>query len=198
MSGRGGTTGRAAGWPAKPGRAGVLSGKVGGAGAAGVEAAAAAGAGVGGAAARATGTPGAAGSGWRGPERICPGRGAGGTGLAGIGVVRRGGCMGALPPAARGGRIGAGFGRSDSSTPAVEAAPSLGTPPGASAAANGAGLARTAGCSAAGAGAGTGCSCWGASATATAGARSDGAPGSGPPWTRRRISSATASSMELE
>ena len=58
----------------------------------------------------------AAGKGWRGPERIWPGRGGGGAGLAGIGPVRKGGCTGAPPPAAKGGRIGAEFIREFSST----------------------------------------------------------------------------------
>src|SRR5260370_22268585 len=97
-AGLGGTTGRAVGWPARPGRTWARSGRLGdgdedcsGAGCLG-----AAGRGCGvegpgrGASAVATGDgaeavgASVAGSGWRGPEMIWPGRGAGGTGLAGI------------------------------------------------------------------------------------------------------------------
>jgi hypothetical protein len=49
----------------------------------------------------------ASGKGWRGPERICPGLGAGGAGRAGMGIPRGGarGCPEALPEAS-GGRSG--------------------------------------------------------------------------------------------
>ncbi len=57
----------------------------------------------------------AGGMGCRGPDKIWPGRGAG-TGRAGMGPVRNGGCSGAAPPAARGGLKGAGLLRSGSST----------------------------------------------------------------------------------
>jgi hypothetical protein len=132
MSGRGGTTGRAAGWPARFGRG------CGRKGVPGVGMAAAPGAGIAGAAdslaggvagaVRATGAAGigmdavgagpgvaAGGMGCRGPDKIWPGRGAG-TGRAGMGPVRSGGCSGAAPPAARGGLKGAGLLRSGSST----------------------------------------------------------------------------------
>jgi hypothetical protein len=127
MSGRGGTTGRAAGCPARLGRgcgrrgvpgvgdANGAADSLGGAGACGV--------------ARATGCAGsvtdaggmgaagvAGGKGCRGPDKICPGRGVG-TGRAGTGPVRNGGCSGAVaPPANRGGLKGAGLLRSGSST----------------------------------------------------------------------------------
>jgi hypothetical protein len=54
-----------------------------------------------------TASPRPGGRGWRGPERICPGFGAG-TGLAGMGVPRAasGGVTGAPPADARGGRKG--------------------------------------------------------------------------------------------
>src|SRR5204863_3062300 len=72
------------------------------------------------------------GRGWRGPDKICPGRGAGGSGLAGIAVPGRATCFSratgvcadfsrvmvgvkgsrrALGCPANGGRMGAGFGR---------------------------------------------------------------------------------------
>jgi hypothetical protein len=50
-------------------------------------------------------TPG--GSGWRGPERICPGLGADGTGLAGIGAPREMGGAIRMDGACNGGVIGA-------------------------------------------------------------------------------------------
>jgi hypothetical protein len=136
MSGRGGTTGRAAGWPARFGRGWGRKGVPGvgiapGAGMAGAANSlagdAAAGGGVA-AAVRATGGAGigmdavgagpavaAGGMGCRGPDKIWPGRGDG-TGRAGTGPVRSGGCSGAAPPAARGGLKGAGLLRSGSST----------------------------------------------------------------------------------
>ena len=54
------------------------------------------------------------GSGCRGPDKICPGRGVG-TGRAGTGPVRNGGCSGAAPPAPIGGLRGAGLLRGGSS-----------------------------------------------------------------------------------
>jgi len=109
-----------------------------------------------------------AGKGWRGPERICPGRGAGaggGAGLAGIGVVRNGGCRGALPPTASGGRKGAGFARKGSSATAW-VVPSVCS--GTAVSATGAGALLTAGCSTT-EGVGATCSSsGGASSTATA------------------------------
>ena len=84
--------------------------------------------GRGGGAVRATGTAGSvitaggmgadgmgAGKGWRGPDNIWPGRGVG-TGRAGTGPERSGGCRGAVPPANSGGLNGAGLPRSGSST----------------------------------------------------------------------------------
>ena len=128
MSGRGGTTGRMAGWPARLGRGcgrkgvpgvGLVNGaelSLGAAGAAGVAGAV-----------RATGWAGtltgacgmgaagvATGKGCRGPDNIWPGRGVG-TGRAGTGPVRNGGCRGAAPPADNGGLKGAGLLRSGSS-----------------------------------------------------------------------------------
>lgn len=81
--GRGGPAGTPAGTPD------------GTAGAAGVDAASTGGLGTWG-----TG----AGMGWRGPERICPGRGAGGNGRAGMDGGRGG--IGVLCPLANGGRSG--------------------------------------------------------------------------------------------
>jgi hypothetical protein len=112
--------------------------------------------------------------------------------------VRSGGCSGGLPPADKGGRMGAGFGRSDSSTPAVVEEPSAVALAGASAAGVGEAFAATAGCSAAPTGGGAGCSFSGGSATATAALSSDRRAGCSSPWTRRRTNSATGSSMELE
>ena len=54
------------------------------------------------------------GKGCRGPDKIWPGRGVG-TGRAGTGPVRNGGCSGAAPPADSGGLKGAGLLRSGSS-----------------------------------------------------------------------------------
>jgi hypothetical protein len=127
-SGRGGTTGRAAGWPASVGRAEDRSGREGGAPGVGEIGS------DGGAAARAIGCgatgPGVggggggvdAGIGCRGPERIWPGRGAAGTGLAGTALLRNGGWIGALTPLDKGGRNGAGLLRGSS---VVTAATSL-------------------------------------------------------------------------
>jgi hypothetical protein len=96
--------GRAAGWPAKFGRAGEDRSGIDGAGVPGVGPGVATEVGsAGGAATRALGCgatgPGEgcggggvdAGMGCRGPERIWPGRGAAGTGLAGTAPVRKGG-----------------------------------------------------------------------------------------------------------
>jgi hypothetical protein len=58
------------------------------------------------------------GMGCRGPDKIWPGRGVG-TGRAGMGPVRKGGCTGAAPPADSGGLKGAGLLRSGSSTEGV-------------------------------------------------------------------------------
>jgi hypothetical protein len=145
MSGRGGTIGRAAGCPARFGRGCGRKGVPGvgdarGADAWGADAgdADACGAEAGDAdaslgddgargAVRATGwavivtdaggrgTAGVgAGRGCRGPDKIWPGRGVG-TGRAGTGPVRNGGCSGAVPPADNGGLKGAGLLRSGSS-----------------------------------------------------------------------------------
>src|ERR1700682_5391526 len=110
-SGRGGTTGRAAGWPAKLGRPGDRRGIEGGGGPGVVSAGGAMLRAAGGATGPGVGDGGGgvdAGKGCRGPERIWPGRGGGGAGLAGTGPVRIGGCRGALPPLDKGGRNGAG------------------------------------------------------------------------------------------
>src|SRR5579863_6884552 len=123
ISGRGGTTGRAAGCPARFGRGCGRKGVPGVGLASGAEDSAAGGT------VRATGCAGkvtdaggigaagvAAGKGCRGPDKIWPGRGVG-TGRAGTGPVRNGGCKGAvLPPADSGGLKGAGLLRSGSST----------------------------------------------------------------------------------
>jgi len=123
-SGRGGTTGRRAGWPAKGRFGGGLAG--GGPPAAGAGAPARAGSagreGRGTIAGLGTGAPGAAGalllsagSGWRGPDRICPGfgaAGAAGTGLAGAAAPGRPGAktMAGGVCAVAGGTPGAGLG----------------------------------------------------------------------------------------
>src|SRR5215472_4129621 len=139
MSGRGGTTGRAAGCPARVGRGAVLSGIDGAPGvstAGGADVRADAGGNGGSGADGAGGIP--EGSGCRGPESIWPGRGAAGaTGRAGTGPVRNGGCMGELPPEESGGRIGDGLPRGGSSA-SIEAAPLSETGAGAGASATGA------------------------------------------------------------
>lgn len=200
MSARGGTTGRAAGWPARFG--------LGVAGRKGMEGAGPPGASTaGGAAARAEGAAGLSGAaggpggiGWRGPVRICPGRGDGGAGRAGTPPVRTGGCRGALPPVAKGGRMGAGLERDGSSTAADD--PFSDAAAGASGAGGGTPLAAVGGCSRTDVGAASGCSSIvSGSATATAGevfASCCAAAGAAPPCTRWRISSAMGSSMELE
>src|SRR5271170_1530062 len=114
MSGRGGTTGRAAGCPARFGRGCGRNG-VPGVGDVNGAADSLGDEGAAGCAARATGWAGsvmdaggrgaagvAAGKGCRGPDKICPGRGVG-TGRAGTGPVRNGGCSGGAPPADNGG-----------------------------------------------------------------------------------------------
>lgn len=113
--------GRTAGCPARFGRCCGRSGVP------GVGAARGAAVSLGGGAARATGCAGSvtdtggmgaaeagAGKGCRGPDRIWPGRGVG-TGRAGTGPERNGGCSGATPPADSGGLKGAGLLRSCSS-----------------------------------------------------------------------------------
>jgi hypothetical protein len=122
ISGRGGTTGRAAGCPARFGRG------CGRKGVPGVGLANGADDSAGGGAVRATGCAGkvtdaggigvdgvGGGKGCRGPDKIWPGRGVG-TGRAGTGPVRMGGCSGAAPLADNGGLKGAGLLRSGSST----------------------------------------------------------------------------------
>jgi len=199
MSARGGTTGRAAGWPAKLGL-----------GAAGRKCMEGAGPGVstaGGAEARAEciGAPGGggggpAGIGWRGPVRIWPGRGDGGAGRAGTPPVRTGGCRGALPPADKGGRMGAGLARCGSSTAADD--PFSDAAAGASGGGGGTPFATVGGYSRVDVGAASGCSSTvSGSATATADelcASCCAAVGAAPRCTRWRISSAMGSSMELE
>lgn len=128
MSGRGGTTGRAAGCPASGGRGWGRKGAPGvgaGVGVPGVAACAAGADGVG----RAIGCAGnvteaggigeedawGGGSGCRGPDKIWPGRGVIGTGRAGTGPVRSGGWIGEAPPAESGGLNGAGLLRTGSS-----------------------------------------------------------------------------------
>ncbi len=154
------------------------------------------------------------GNGCRGPDKICPGRGVG-TGRAGTGPVRNGGCSGATPPARRGGLKGAGLLRSGSSvgvTGASCAGPAVEAGKGASTSGIWV-LAACAGCSAgcascrAKGSCRTGCSgfsCWTAgslgsgSATATDVSASRRIAAPAPPCTLCRIISATGSSMELE
>lgn len=133
ISGRGGTIGRAAGCPARFGRGCGRKGVPGVGLANGAEASL----GAGGGATRATGRAGSviddggmdaegpgAGKGCRGPDKIWPGRGVG-TGRAGTGPVRNGGCSGAAPPADKGGRSGAGLLRSGSSIELPEVMPGV-------------------------------------------------------------------------
>jgi hypothetical protein len=123
ISGRGGTMGRAAGCPARFGRGCGRRGVPGVGEARGAAVVSLAGGG----AVRATGCAGSVtdaggmgaegvggGKGCRGPDKICPGRGVG-TGRAGTGPVRNGGCRGAVPLADNGGLKGAGLLRSGSS-----------------------------------------------------------------------------------
>jgi hypothetical protein len=149
----------------------------------------------------------AAGMGCRGPDKIWPGRGAG-TGRAGTGPVRSGGCSGAVPPADRGGLKGAGLLRSGSSTVVTVASweavlletvvagdPMPAAPGGA------AGLAATGGRSAMVSGRGSGragSSIASGSATATEVSYSRRAASPPPPCNRSRIIFSTRSSMELE
>jgi len=143
----------------------------------------------------------AAGMGCRGPDKIWPGRGAG-TGRAGIGPVRNGGCSGAMPPADRGGLKGAGLLRSGSSTVVTVASWEAGVTGDSTIGAADSGEA-----AAKFGGTGT-CSAWGSgqvcsstasgSATATALAASRRAASPPPPCNRSRIINATGSSMELE
>jgi len=140
----------------------------------------------------------AAGRGCRGPDRIWPGRGGGGAGRAGIGPERKGGCTGAPPPAAKGGRIGAGLIRETSSVMAGEIRFSPGETTGASDGTEAGLLATAPGCSVSKDVKGASCSS-GGSSTATAVLLVSACACSGsPPWTRSRTSSATGSSTELE
>ena len=141
----------------------------------------------------------AAGKGWRGPERIWPGRGGGGAGLAGIGPVRKGGCTGAPPPAAKGGRIGAEFIREFSSTGGGETRFSPGETAGGSAA-GGAAL-----CAGGKDGSGVKGAVGASSSSSNSATATEDVPRASvwavvesPPWTRKRTSSATGSSTELE
>jgi hypothetical protein len=131
MSGRGGTTGRAAGCPARFGRGCGRKGVPGvgdakgaddslgdngaGAGACGILRATGCAGSVTDAGGIGADGVGGEGKGCRGPDRIWPGRGVG-TGRAGTGPVRNGGCSGAAPPADNGGLKGAGLLRSGSSS----------------------------------------------------------------------------------
>jgi hypothetical protein len=155
------------------------------------------------------------GKGCRGPDKIWPGRGVG-TGRAGTGPVRNGGCSGATPPAESGGLKGAGLLRSASSVgaPGEPAGAVPGKLPGlitggvtgascacvVTGASNSvtATLAAGAWCS------GSDGSCRGGrsndsgSATATEVSVSRRMAAPAPPCTRKRSFSATSSSMELE
>jgi len=156
------------------------------------------------------------GKGCRGPDKIWPGRGVG-TGRAGTGPVRNGGCSGATPPAESGGLKGAGLLRSASS---------IGAPGGAPGELAGAVPGKLPGLITGGVtGASCACVVTGASNSVTgtlaAGAWCSGSDGSSrsndsgsatatevsasrrmaapaPPCTRKRSFSATSSSMELE
>jgi len=224
ISGRGGTIGRATGCPARFGFAGGRSGLpppigpayCGAAGAAGRAAPGAGRAGVG----AGRGAPGIAtdggvfgispipaGSGWRGPERICPGFGAGalGTGFAGIAAPRDTGGTTALgvPPAAKGGRSGLIAGRAGAAGCSGDSLGCSGACLGCSGCA--AGSTRAAG---AGRGAGGSIATGAASTTVGGGGGAEGAASacappdpfelSPEPVNRRRTSSAMSSSSELE
>jgi hypothetical protein len=240
MSGRGGTTGRAAGWPARFGLAGGRNGPppptgAAGAGAPGAAAAGApgriAGRGVGmlgtgdagrgapgivpaglaatgpGAAGGGVGIDGGAfgnsprpgGSGWRGPDRIWPGFGAG-TGRAGMAVVRDTGAAGAEgaagdgPPRASGGRNGCdGAGRAGAGSGSMSLGGSTAGAEGAASVSTLAtGWGRAGSCVTAGAASTTG--------SAAGDSRKASAEGGAPlsPVRRRRTSRATSSSSELE
>jgi hypothetical protein len=225
--------GRAAGCPARFGRGcgrkgvpgvGLASGaeaSLGGAGACGMLRAT----GWAGCATAAGGGIGAAGvgdgRGCRGPDNICPGRGVG-TGRAGTGPVRIGGCSGAVPPGNNGGLKGAGLLRGGSSIGLLAELPGVltGVVTGASWAGVAVGdstsgraiLAAGAGCSGAALGTccGVKCSCradgscraasstGSRSATATEASASRRIAAPAPPCTLWRIISATGSSTELE
>jgi hypothetical protein len=126
----------------------------------------------------------APGNGWRGPERICPGRGAGGAGRAGIGMPR-GGMMGC--PDASGGRSGADRVAGGGASLGVSRAAC-----GPSAAGSGRG----------GAAVRTGSGAGSASATRSTVVSDSDETGRGDPFdspvSRRLISIATGSSIELE
>ncbi len=227
MSGRGGTTGRTAGCPARFGRGcgrkgvpgvGLASGADASLGAAGAwgmlratgwaESVTEAGSGIG---AAGVGD----GRGCRGPDNIWPGRGVG-TGRAGTGPVRIGGCSGAAPPGNNGGLKGAGLLRGGSSIGLLAELPGVltGVVTGASWAGVAVGdstsgtatLAAGVGCSGAALGAccGVKCSCRATSsigsrsATATEASASRRIAAPAPPCTLWRITSATGSSTELE
>jgi hypothetical protein len=145
-----------------------------------------------------------AGNGCRGPDKICPGRGVG-TGRAGTGPVRNGGCSGAAPPADSGGLKGAGLLRSGSSTIGVTGASWAGVIMDASDSGTGL-LAVCVRCSGAWGGAGGSCragccscrSSGSGSATATEVSASRRIAAPAPPCTLCRMISATDSSTELE
>jgi hypothetical protein len=138
----------------------------------------------------------AAGMGCRGPDKICPGRGDG-TGRAGMGPVRKGGCSGAAPPADRGGLKGAGLLRSGSSTMVTVASWEIVAAGGSIATLGPASFAAAPRRSATGSGR-VGSSIASGSATATELSYSRRAASPPPPCNRSRIISATGSSMELE
>jgi hypothetical protein len=146
-------------------------------------------------------SPSPAGSGWRGPEIICPGLGAGagaGTGLAGIDEPRATGGATGTPgcPVASGGLNGcAGRGGIECSSVLSFDASAVGT-----VSVFVTGSAFAAGCVRTGSAAGAGA---GSSTTDTSGSGSScalegAAPLPLPPAKRRRTSSATSSSSELE
>lgn len=202
-SGRGGTIGRAAGWPARPGRmAGV---RACGAPGAGTECDCAMGAdrAVGGGApvTTRTGSGGRtpAGNGWRGPDRICPGRGGGGVvrgtsrmGAPGVGVLAGEAATGAAGDAgdvASGGRKRCGCGAiRGASLSAAGASRPAGSASRAASATSDCGLS------------GAGGAATGSSTTAVAAPFEPGcsAPPPPPPPKIWRNFSATSSSIELE
>jgi hypothetical protein len=131
--------------------------------------------------------------GWRGPERICPGLGAGGAGLAGIGIPR--GAMGGVSggPDDNGGRNGAERVGAGAWGAACSAGISRACT-GASTAATGSGLAATGA---------EGASIGAASGVCSATCPPDGEASAvadplSPSISRRLISIATGSSIELE
>ena len=136
-------------------------------------------------------SPAGDGSGCRGPERICPGLGTGGAGLAGIGIPR-GAAVGATGgPEANGGRKGCAAGRG-AGTGSVESSRACGA---ASAAATGTVSVLGAACGGSAAAAGT---CSAACSTAGSGDPSAVRIPLDPSARRRLISTATGSSIELE